>query len=106
MRSSRRWITSVGTWIAGSTARTSMSRIIRDIRRNELGLIAIRSNRANASRIRAEPAVRQPGVPLVEHDQAAQRREPAEETGGLRVFPEQLEMAHQAGHEHDVPFAR
>jgi hypothetical protein len=56
MRSSRRWITSVGTWIAGSTARTSMSRIIRIIRRNALGLIAIRSNRPNSSRARSEPA--------------------------------------------------
>jgi len=51
-----RWITSVGTWIAGSTARTSISRIILVIRRNAPGLIAIRSNRPNSWRACAESA--------------------------------------------------
>ena len=207
IRSPSRWITSVGTWIAGSTGRTSISRIIRTIRRNPLGLIAIRSNRATSCRAWADPErlgryqsivspcpqrcsampvsawyissvvgparivrggepargrraedqrgdpvgvgggeqdahrgafgvaeqhrpgragglhdrthvvhplfergvtghpVGQPGVPLVEQDQPAQRGQPAEEASRLRVFPEQFQVAHQARHEHDVPLA-
>src|SRR5579859_1339436 len=54
MRSPRRWITSVGTWIAGSTARTSMSWIIWVNRRNALGFTAMRSNRPRTWRARAE----------------------------------------------------
>jgi hypothetical protein len=50
MRSSRRWITNVGTWIVGSTARTSISLTIVTIRRNALGVTDIRSNRANSRR--------------------------------------------------------
>ena len=49
-------MTSVGTWIAGSTSRTSMSRIIAIIRWNALGLIAMRSNRPISWRARGEPA--------------------------------------------------
>ena len=49
-------MTSVGTWIAGSTSRTSISRIISIIWRNALGLIAIRSNRAMSWRACGEPA--------------------------------------------------
>ena len=49
-------MTSVGTRIAGSASRTSISRIIRSIRRKALGLTAIRSNRASDRRAGAEPA--------------------------------------------------
>jgi hypothetical protein len=55
-RSPARWITSVGAPIAGSTARTSISRIIRSMRRNAAGPIAIRSNRASISRACGDPA--------------------------------------------------
>jgi hypothetical protein len=47
-------------------------------------------------------AVRQPGVALVEQDQAAEAGEAAEEVGGLRVLPQKVQMAHRARHEHDV----
>ena len=50
-------------------------------------------------------AVRQTRVPLVEQDQAAEPGEAAEEVSGLRVLPQEIEMAHRARHEHDVAVA-
>jgi hypothetical protein len=50
-------------------------------------------------------AVRQAGVALVEQDQPAERRQPLEEPGRVCVLPQQVEVAHQAGDEHDIPVA-
>ena len=47
---------SAGTLIPGSTSRTSISRIIRIIRKMALGLAAIRSQRARDRRAAPEPA--------------------------------------------------
>ena len=50
-------------------------------------------------------AVRQAGVALVEQDQPAERRQALEEPGRVRALPQQVEVAHQAGDEQDVPVA-
>jgi hypothetical protein len=47
--------------------------------------------------------VGQPGIALVEHDQPAEGGQPPVEPRRVRVFPPQVEMADQAGHDHDVP---
>ena len=49
--------------------------------------------------------VGQPGIALVEHDQPAERGQPPVEPRRVRVLPPQVEVADQAGHDHDVPVA-